>query len=74
LGRRGESCIASIMDALDDIDENVEVVPLDLPLDRETVHWLARLSRVTGDHPRRIVASMLHDIRIDDEAAHRRPH
>lgn len=50
-------------------NENVEVVPLDVPLDPATIAWLARLARVTGDHPADIVASMLRMIRIDDEAA-----
>ena len=44
---------------------------LPLPLDPETRDWLLRLSRVLGDDPLAIVASMLRDIRIDDETAHR---
>ncbi len=50
-------------------NESLEVVPLDVPLDARTIAWLARLARVTGDHPAEIVASMLKMIRIDDEAA-----
>jgi hypothetical protein len=32
--------------------------------------WLKRLERLTGDRPSAIIASMLRDIRVDDEAAH----
>lgn len=51
------------------IDEDVEVVPMELPLDRRTVRWLARLHSLNGQHPAEIVASMLRLIRIDDEIA-----
>ena len=51
-------------------DKNLEIVPLDVPLDADTIAWLARLVRATGDGPAEIVASMLRMIRIDDEAAH----
>ncbi len=51
-------------------NEDVEIVPLDVPLDAATIMWLARLARATGDHPADMVASMLRMIRIDDEAAH----
>jgi hypothetical protein len=50
-------------------NEDLEIVPLDVPLDAATIAWLARLSRATGDHPADMVASMLRMIRIDDEAA-----
>jgi len=49
--------------------ENLEIVPLDVPLDADTIAWLARLSRATGDHPADMVGSMLRMIRIDDQAA-----
>ena len=49
--------------------EGLEIVPLDVPLDAATIKWLARLARATGDHPARVVGSMLRMIRIDDEAA-----
>lgn len=62
------------MTTLEDDELDVEVVPLDLPLDRATVSWLARLANATGAHPRAIVASMLKDIRVDDETAHRNLH
>jgi hypothetical protein len=58
------------MDLLED-DNDVEVVPLDVPMDNATIMWLARLCRVTGARPAAIVASMLRDIRVDDEASHR---
>ena len=45
-------------------NEDHDVLPV--PLDRETLAWLAALSRVTGTPPAQIVASMLHDIRVDD--------
>ena len=51
-------------------DDDVELVPMLLPLDRETIAWLARLQRATGDHPNAMVASMLRDIRADDESEH----
>lgn len=50
--------------------EDIEDVPMLLPLDPATIAWLARLHRVTGDHPREIIASMLRQIRVDDEASH----
>ena len=43
---------------------------MELALDRATIAWLARLMHVTGTHPSEIVASMLRDIRADDEQAH----
>lgn len=51
----------------EDLDEE-DVLPV--PLDRETIAWLAELERATGAPARLLVASMLRDIRIDDEAAH----
>lgn len=49
-------------------EDDVEVVPMELPLSRRTIAWLARLHRATGDRPADIVASMLHDIMADDES------
>jgi len=43
-------------------------------MDHDTVAWLARLSRVTGDRPEAIVASMLRMIRVDDQTAHSSHH
>jgi hypothetical protein len=50
-------------------NDPVEIVPLEVPLDAATIAWLARLVRVTKTPPADIVASILRDIRIDDEAA-----
>lgn len=50
-------------------EEDLEVFPAQLPLDGATLRWLARLQRLTGDHPNILIASMLRDIRKDDEAA-----
>jgi hypothetical protein len=55
-------------------DDEIEIFPVDLPLDPATAKWLARLGRVTQTHPRDMIASMLRDIRIDDEEAHRDGH
>ena len=55
-------------------DDNDEEHHLPVPLDAETRRWLAQLSLTTGDSPGRIVASMLRDIRADDEAAHSQLH
>lgn len=69
LRRESESTICAGMAARRDEEESVPV-----PLDAETRAWLARLSRVTGDSPGRMIASMLRDIRLDDEAAHSQLH
>ena len=52
----------AMMIAPDDKDELV-------PLDDETALWLVRLSQVTGTPRGRLVASILRDIRVDDEVA-----
>ena len=47
--------------------------PLDdgvIPLDWRTHRWLERLQRATGTPMAQIVASMLYDIRVDDERMH----
>lgn len=54
-------------------EDEVEVVPMELPLDRATIAWLAHLHNLTGDHPRIMIASMLRMIRVDDEALHSKP-
>lgn len=51
-------------------EDDVELVRLALPLDRDTISWLAKLARGNDVEAAKIVASMLHDIRVDDEAAH----
>lgn len=43
---------------------------LTLPLDGETLAWLCLLAGGCDRQAARIVASMLKDIRIDDEIAH----
>ena len=48
----------------------VEVVPLSLPLDRETVAWLLKISKGSDSAAAEIVADMLRAIREDDEDAH----
>lgn len=54
-------------------DGPTETVTLDLPLDRKTMSWLAKLA-VDGGEAGAVVASMLRMIRIDDEAAHATMH
>ncbi len=41
-----------------------------VPLDRLTARWLRRLEHITKTPAAQIVASMLHDIREDDEKMH----
>jgi len=53
----------------DNVEQNIAV-----PLDGDTREWLSRLSLATGDPMGRIVASMLRDIRADDEACHSQLH
>jgi len=55
-------------------EHEVEVVPLAIPLDRATLAWLAALAGGCDERAAAIVASMLRDIRVDDEAAHRQIH
>ena len=50
------------------IDEDIEVVALALPLDRATASGIEELAAATGAEPEVIIASILHDIREDDEA------
>lgn len=50
-------------------DEEIEPFSCELPLDQETTRWLLRLAFETGADPAVLVASILHDIRRDDEAA-----
>lgn len=61
--------MALILDIMDD-DGEVELVPLALPLDRETISWLARMSKDDVEAAE-VVASMLRAIREDDEVNHR---
>lgn len=48
--------------------DDVELVSMDLPLDRETVSWLSRMARNDAEAAE-MVASMLKMIREDDESA-----
>jgi hypothetical protein len=57
-----------------DHDDEDERIPLTVALPIATVRWLAKLSRITGDSPPDMIESMLHDIRVDDEAMHRNLH
>lgn len=54
----------------DNNDEDVEIVPLELPLDRATIAWLGRMSANDRDAAKK-VAHMLRLIREDDEIADR---
>lgn len=49
--------------------DDVEVVSLDLPLDRATVSWLSRMAKGSDSQAAEMVASMLKMIREDDESA-----
>ena len=49
--------------------DDVEIVALNLPLDRETVSWLGRMSRDDVEAAK-MVAEILRMIREDDERAH----
>lgn len=40
-----------------------------LPLDPETEHWLIEGANEAGVHPAEFAAAILHDVRVDDEAA-----
>lgn len=56
-------------------DENIrEPVPLVLPLDRGTLAWLTRMAGGDDATAAELVASMLHDIRVDDEKMHATHH
>ncbi len=46
--------------------DNTDIVPLD----SLTAQWLKRIERITKTPAAQIVASMLHDIRVDDEKMH----
>jgi len=55
-------------------EDDREPVSLVLPLDQATRRWLTRLAQGNDEQAAEIVASMLHDIRVDDEMAHRNLH
>lgn len=62
-----ESVIPTGVMEIDD-DETGDILPV--PLDSATIRWLAFLERTTGAPAAQLVAAMIHDIRVDDEAAH----
>lgn len=49
-------------------DDDVEIVPI--ALDAATRAWLNRIAREARTLPTRVAAAILHDVRVDDEAAH----
>ena len=51
-----------------DIEADEEVVPI--PVDRATRAWLVQQAAATGRHPSEVAATILHDVRSDDERAH----
>jgi hypothetical protein len=53
-----------------DVEDDVEIVPLALPLDRATIAWLGLISRDDVDAAAKI-AEMLRMIREHDELFHR---
>lgn len=55
---------------IDDLDD-VEIVPLALPLDRDTVAWLLRMTNGDDAHAAEIVASIVRQVREDDEEVNR---
>jgi hypothetical protein len=50
-----------------------EVLSVDLPLDRATAAWLEELAIATGSEPEVLIASILRDIRVDDDEIERIP-
>lgn len=58
----------------DDLDVDIEAIPLVLPLDRATVAWLLQLCHGNDDLAAELIASMIRSIREDDERAHRSLH
>ena len=50
-------------------DDEIEVATVDLALDRATWAWLEKLVAATGAEPEQLIASILHDVRQDDEEA-----
>ena len=49
-------------------------MPLVLPLDQATLQWLTHLSGGNDTVAAEMIAAMLRDIRVDDEAAHETRH
>lgn len=63
----------TIFETIEDVDD-VEIVPLALPLDRATISWLTRLSRGNDATAAEFIASIVREVREDDEAAHATKH
>jgi hypothetical protein len=55
------------------LDDEIEILPVDLPLDRRTAAWLEELAEETGAEPEVLIASILHDVRTDDDEIERIP-
>lgn len=55
-----------MIDPLTIDDEDI----LEVPLDPATHAWLAKIARMTKQTPADVVASMVRDIRVDDEQTH----
>jgi hypothetical protein len=68
-------CDAGFMALLETIEniDDVEIVPLALPLDRATISWLSRMSR-NDIEAAELIASILREVVIDDERAHSTMH
>lgn len=56
--------------APDEDDETGEVVEFTVPIDLETVAWLMELADSCHAPPSAIIASILRDVRLDDQTAH----
>lgn len=54
--------------------KDVELVPLAIPLPRDTISWLARLSQGNDVKAAEIIASIVQEVYEDDEAAHATKH
>lgn len=54
-----------------DSNEETETVTLSLPLSRESVAWLSRMSQGNDYVAAEMIASMIDLIREDDEQAHK---
>ena len=62
------------MSIFETVEDDVEFVPLALPLDRETISWLTRLSQGNDATAAEFIASIVREAREDDEAAHATKH
>lgn len=53
-----------------ELDDEEELVLFSVPLNGATVERLMRLADICHADPRKIAASLLHDVLAEDEAAH----